>query len=349
VNIPSVPVSSFAQEVPHSFSFIISIAMTVGKQHREENHRTAFHLMLGELGDRAIDSAFFDPEKPPFHGQILRTTWEELVRQERIAAIGGLYRLTPSGWLVGLEISGDTQSKAYQARVGRLLAAMKRHVKPRKESAILTLKQLADESGEPEGWIFNIIESRVGSTEDRRTGACWYAGEKGRLVEIPVDFNLEPIDVTVALTERHLQQISKLEDRLAELEEERQEFHCPSCDAPLSGVHQQDYIEEHCIVTYEVFACGYTTADGFEEQPCPYGPNWPTLDEFTFVAEREKSTLNALGIVIRNEDLRWVCWPTAKTPRARRVHAQPGFGRTKEEAEEAAKKTVTRKEKKEES
>jgi hypothetical protein len=201
------------------------------------------------------------------------------------------------------------------------------------------LRQLADESGEPEGWIFNIIESRAGTSEDQRTGARWYAGEKGRLVEIPVDFNLEPIDVTVALTEQHLQRIRKLEGRLAELEEERQEFHCPYCDAQLAEVHQQDYIEEHCIVTYEIFSCGYTTPHGFEEQPCPYGPNWPTLDEFAFVAEREKSALDGFGIVIKEENLRWVCWPTAKTPRVKRVHAQPGFGRTKEEAEEAAQKS----------
>jgi len=327
----------------------VNNAMTVGKEHRTENHKTAFRLMLGELGDRAMDTAFFDSEKPPFNGQVLRMTWEELVRQGRVAVVGSLYRLTPDGWLVALEISGDAQSKNYQERVGHMLAAMKHHVKPRKESAILPLRQLADESGEPEGWIFNIIESRAGTSEDQRTGARWYAGEKGRLVEIPVDFNLEPIDLTVALTERHLQRIRKLEGRLAELEEERQEFHCPYCDAQLSEVHQQDYIEEHCIVTYEIFTCGYTTADGFEEQPCPYGPNWPTLDEFAFVAEREKSTLNGFGIAIKEEDSRWVCWPTAKTPRARRIHAQPGFGRTKGEAEEAAQKTVARKEKKRES
>jgi hypothetical protein len=309
--------------------------MTVGKEHREENHKTAFRLMLGELGDQAIDTAFFDPEKAPFNRQVLRTTWEELVRQERVAVIGSLYRLTPRGWLVGLEISGDAQSKSYQERVGRLLAVMKRHVKPRKESAILPLQQLANESGEAGGWIFNIIESRAGSTEDQRTGARWYQGEKGRLVEIPVDFNLEPIDVTAALTEQHLERIRELETRVAVLEEERKEFHCPYCDAPFSGIHMQDFPDYHCIVTYESFACGYSTEDGTEDHPCPYGPHWPAIDEFEFIAKQDGAM--------------WVCWPVGKTQIARRVHKPQVMGRTKEEAEEAAKKAVARKEKDKES
>jgi hypothetical protein len=277
------------------------------------------------------------------------------MRQERVTTVGSsLYRLTPSGWLVAIELSGEAQSKTYQERVGRLLAAMKLRVKPRTDSAIVPLRQLADESGEPEGWIFNIIESKAGSTGDQRTGARWYAGEKGRLVEIPVDFNLEPIDVAAALTERHLERIRELETRLAELEEERQEFHCPYCDSPLSGIHYQDYIEEHCIVTYEEFACGYTTADGSEERPCPYGPNWPAVDEFEFVAQQEKSTLlEDFGVIAKTrrrgrekqDNSRWVCWPVAKTPRAKRIDIRPGIGRTKEEAEAAAKKAVARKQK----
>ena len=70
--------------------------MTVEKERRAENHKTAFRLMLGELGDRAMDIAFLDSEKPPFNGQVLRTKWEELVRQGRVAVVGSLYRLTPN-------------------------------------------------------------------------------------------------------------------------------------------------------------------------------------------------------------------------------------------------------------
>ena len=71
------------------------------------------------------------------------------------------------------------------------------------------------------------------------------------------------------------------------------------------------------------FACGRMTADGWEEASCPYGPNWPQLDEFEFVV-REQGNLS-------------VCYPMPKTDRARRVRATTGeVGRTKEEAEENA-------------
>src|ERR1022692_725014 len=53
-----------------------------------------------------------------------------------------------------------------------------------------------------------------------RTGATWYRNEKGRLVEIPVDFDLEPVDIVTALTVGHLKRIEELEARLEEVEED---------------------------------------------------------------------------------------------------------------------------------
>jgi len=300
--------------------------MTIGKHDREENHRAAFSLMLRELGDKAIDTSFFNHGQPPFKDQILRTTWEELERQGYVESISIQYRLTAKGWLVGLTITGTAQSARYQERLGLLLAAMKRHVKPRADSAIVSLRQLADESGEPEGWIFNVIDSKAGDTENKRTGARWFGGERGRLIEIPVDFNLEPIDIISALTLQHLERIQELEERLEAVEEDRAQFHCPYCDAPFSGVAHQDYPDYHCIITYESFACGYVTADGSEHSPCSYGPNWPTLDEFDFIAKQNGN--------------QWICHPLAKTARARRVHIYPRVGQTKEEAEERAKESA---------
>jgi hypothetical protein len=176
--------------------------MTIARREREENHRAAFSLMLQGLGDRAIDTTFFDPAQPPFEGLILRTTWEELARQEYVESVGlpqSQYRLTAEGWLVGLEMSGTSQQGAFQERLGRLLATIKRHVKGRKDSSIVPLQQLADESGEPEGWIFNVIDSKASGTGNQRVSASWFGGERGRLVEIPVDFNLQPVDIASAL------------------------------------------------------------------------------------------------------------------------------------------------------
>jgi hypothetical protein len=300
--------------------------MTLAKDDRLKNHVAALSLMIEVLGDRAIDTSLFDPTQPPFAEQVLRTTWEELARQDLVDCVTPLqYRLTARGWLVGLEVTDISKSTAYQERLGRVLAAMKRHVEGRKDSAIVPLAQLATESGEPEGWIFNVVDSRSSSTGNKRTGASWYEGVRGRLVEVPVDFNLEPVDIVSALTVGHLEKIEALEARLEEAEEDRARFHCPYCDAPLTGVCDEDVPDYHCSVTHESFACGYATADGFEEVPCPYGPDWPNLDEFEFITEQEGNL--------------YVCYVKPKTARARRVDICE-VGRTKEEAEERARKAA---------
>lgn len=294
---------------------------------REEDLKTALSLMLQELGDRAIDTSFFNPAQPPFKGQILGTTWQELVRQGCVESVGPpQYRLTGKGWQLGIATSGILQSSAFQGRLARLLATMKRHVKARKDSVVVPLQQLAVESGEAEGWVFNVIDSKASSTGNQRVGASWFGGEKGRLVEIPVDFNLQPADIASTLVKQHLETIQELEERLEEVEKDRAQFHCPYCDAPISGVAHQDYPNHHCIVTYESFECGYVTADGHEDVPCPYGPNWPSPDEFEFVTKQEGNV--------------WICYPVAKTERARRVHIYRQMGRTKEEAEEQAKRAA---------
>src|SRR5580700_7597701 len=88
--------------------------MTVAKQSREVNHREAFELMLEALGDGAIDTSLFDPESAPFWGNVLRTTWEELVRTGYIEEIGTRYRLTAKGWLLAMEASGISLGPSYR-------------------------------------------------------------------------------------------------------------------------------------------------------------------------------------------------------------------------------------------
>jgi hypothetical protein len=180
--------------------------MTISKRDRVENHQVAFELMMRQLGDRAFDTTLFDAESLPFKEAILQTTWEELLRSGYVGRIGqGQYRLTAKGWLAGLELSGAGRSQEFLERVGRLWAAMKRHIKGRAGSAVVELRQIAIESNEPEGWIFNVIDSRASSSIDSaRIGARWFENERGRLIQIPVDFSLEPIDIAAALTCRIL-------------------------------------------------------------------------------------------------------------------------------------------------
>jgi hypothetical protein len=294
--------------------------MSLARNDREENHRDAFRLMIESLGDRPIDTTLFDADHTAFHA-VLRTTWEELERSDYVSAIGSRrYRLTPKGWLLGLEIAGLSQSKPYAERLGKLFAAMKRRVKGRKGSAVIDLRTLSEESGEPEGWIFNVVDSRASTGENfRRTGAGWFDNERGRLIEIPVDFNLEPVDIASALTISHLETIEELEAKLEAAEEDRGEFRCPYCDSRVASIAHQDYPDHHCIVTYHSYECGYVTGDGYEESPCPYGPKWPKPDEFEVICEQTGSI--------------WRCHAIPKTDRARGVSIMGQGGRNKEEAE----------------
>ena len=155
--------------------------MTIGRREREENQQVAFSLMMKALGNQAIDTTLFDSEAPPFGESILRTTWEELVRGEHVSNVRSTqYRLTPRGWLAALEVSGAAQSAVYRERLGRVLAAMKAHVKGRRDSKVVDLATLATESKEPEGFLFNIIESRASSPVSAgRHGATWFENERG--------------------------------------------------------------------------------------------------------------------------------------------------------------------------
>lgn len=243
--------------------------------------------MIQELGDRPIDTTLFDPGSGAFV-PILRTTWEELFQSCYIEQIGSHYRLTPKGWLLAIEASGLSGTEAYQKRLGHLLAVMKRHVKGRADARVLELQELARESGEPEGWIFNVIDSRASSsTGSARIGATWFRRERGRLVEIPAGFNLEPVDIASAMTVKHLERIEELEAKIQQIEEDRAQFHCPHCDAPIRMMHDEDFPDDHCIVSFEEYECGYATADGFEQSPCPYSDRWPELSEFEFRTQQE--------------------------------------------------------------
>lgn len=316
-----------------SFAIWYTRPVTIARQDREENLRVAFALMLENLGDRAMDTTFFSPAQQPFENRILRTTWEELVRQEYIEKVcQDQYRLTPKGWQIGIAITGTLNSSAFQERLGRLSAALKRHVKGRHDSVVVPLQDLAIDSGEDEGWIFNIIDSQADDPDDKRIKARWFEGERGRLVIIPVDFNMRPVDIASSIMKQHLEKIEELEDRLIDVEHDRAQFHCPFCDAPISGVTSEDFPEHHCIVTYEIFECGYVTADGHEQVPCPSGPNWPGLDEFDFVTKKVGNM--------------WTCYAIGKTDRARRVNSIVKHGRTKAGAEEAAKTAAAPKVKK---
>jgi hypothetical protein len=66
---------------------------------------------------------------------------------------------------------------------------------------------------------------------------------------------------------------AELERTKEQLEAQAQKIEeCPYCKAPLANIGTVDHVEEHAIVTYKTFACGYSEADGFPQKACPKGP-----------------------------------------------------------------------------
>jgi hypothetical protein len=293
--------------------------MTIGRTKRESNQLDALRLMLRELGFGSIQVTFFDATATPFSDAIFRTTWAELESQGYVLRTGeSRYRLSARGWLVALEADGIGQE--FRDQYGRIVGALKRHVKGRTADAVATLSDIANASGEPKGLIFNIIDSRATtSLNSGRVGAIWVENERGVLIDIPVNFGSEPLDITAALSAVHLAKIEELEEALRVANKDWARRHCPDCDSEIVQMGDVDHAEDHCIVSYETYACGLVLADGFEESPCHYGPRWPKIEEFDFV-----TTPSGRG---------FRCTVVGKTERAKRIHLPVAYGKTKEEAE----------------
>lgn len=304
----------------------------MSKGHREKNNELAMRLVFEDLGDDPISLRIFLSSDPRYQTTVDRTTWEDLTRNGYLSLIVTTegahgYRLKARGWLLCLELTGASKSDEFKRRLGRIIAAMKRRVKGRAAPSLLSPWELAIESGEPFGLVFNVIDSRASSSlNSGRIGATWVEGQEGQLINVPVDFNMEPIDIAAGLNVQHLQLIEDLELRLREAEQDRAQFHCPDCDSTIVSSGMEDIPEAHSIVMHEHYGCGRHTVDGFEEIPCPFGPRWPQLDEFEFKTE-DHGTF-------------WSCYALPRTERARRVPILSAHGETEEEALENVRKAT---------
>ena len=170
-------------------------SVTIGRRERAENQRVAFVLMLSALGDDAIDTTLFDSEASPFAESVQRTTWEDLVRAHYVSRIvATTYRLTAKGWLAALKLSGAAESSSYLERVSRVLAAMKAHVKGRRDSKVVDLRTHI-------GRIFAASGIRVGSERVRvevEPSQMEVDGVAEPLaVAIPAGLPLDPLDLGV--------------------------------------------------------------------------------------------------------------------------------------------------------
>jgi hypothetical protein len=122
-----------------------------------------------------------------------------------------------------------------------------------------------------------------------------------------------------------LDRLFKIASRNKEIKEEheadREEFHCPFCNAELVGRGDGPPSEYH-VSEYKGFACGYSTIDGILSEPCPYDPRFPKFEDYELKFFESKG----------EDFFKWSCYAIGKTDMARRVQLGVMPGRTQEEA-----------------
>src|SRR6059036_44592 len=150
--------------------------MTFSDRNQKENLDLSFSLMMAELGDGAVSKTFFDPSREPF-AAVYPTTWKELGDQGWVGELQlcgrKCYRLKGAGWIEGLWRTGQSKGELLSQRMGRFAAVLKGHVKGREHDVVILLDALVRESGLPEGWVFNAVESNLLGKLWNKRDASW--------------------------------------------------------------------------------------------------------------------------------------------------------------------------------
>ena len=170
--------------------------MTLSRQDRVENLQAAVARLLDELGERAIDTVYFDPRNPSL-ANVIATTWKELVRQNVLREEGTLagvdYRFTGDGWYVAMQTTGRAANQSFVGSLSKISAALKDSVKGRQEDGFVYADSLATECNLSIDLVYNIIESGAIEKEFGGVGATWADRQRGRLIRVPLDFGMKPL------------------------------------------------------------------------------------------------------------------------------------------------------------
>jgi len=167
------------------------IPMTLSQNHGAPNLPEALILLLGRLGERPIyiDEVVND-DLTVVH--INRTTWQDLTNRQLVMARVGIgccrYQLTGSGWLEAFKCTGQLDTPEFKERFGRLNAVLKRLVDGRKQEAFAQTQEVAAQARIPEGWLYNVLESRIWEQEQHRRGAA--LDDSKTMVVVPIAFNI---------------------------------------------------------------------------------------------------------------------------------------------------------------
>lgn len=169
--------------------------MTISRQQRERNVEDALRLMVEIIGDEHLDGVLFEPADGRFQST-LPTTWEQLVAEGCLQPTSNWdYRLTPPGWIEGLRAAGKLCDENIQGALGNLCACIKRRCEDGgvRHRSSMTIQEMVEETGFPEGWISNVIDSHLIRTCFKQVDCEWEPGDYNKnYVMIPARFGLEP-------------------------------------------------------------------------------------------------------------------------------------------------------------
>jgi hypothetical protein len=170
--------------------------MSLAARERIDNLDYALKLLTKEIGDNWLESVHFEPGGTPEYDAILATTWADLESKMYIRSKlnGYVYGMTPYGWITGILKVGTNTTGHFEERIGRLSAVLKDLVKGRNSPQYPFVKGVAAESSVPEGFICNVVDSRLFESILKRRGAEWQSVKgRGQLMKVPIDFGLELI------------------------------------------------------------------------------------------------------------------------------------------------------------
>ncbi len=170
--------------------------MSISLKERTSNLHYALDLLTRDVGDNWIENVLIDQGGTPEYDAILSTTWPDLQSKGYIQSKhhGYCYVMMPHGWIAGITRSGRIRSDEFQEKLGNIAAALKGLVKGREVPQFQFVDNVARETGVPEGFVCNVIDSRIFERCMRRRGADWEAQSgRGQLIKVPIDFGLELI------------------------------------------------------------------------------------------------------------------------------------------------------------
>ena len=186
-------VSRAPKRLPASGNLLVSMAKPYIDHGAKQN--AALTAMLKVLGDRAAGSSGFYQDDPAF-GQVGEETWTALANKGYVRIVdfmGGrpVCFLTGSGWKKALISSGVSQSKDYMLRVETVEKNLSDRAHGQESPVRVAIEQVAAETGVPEGFVWNLIESGV-----LGSGAPFLAShsEPPYLIEVPANYRPEVVN-----------------------------------------------------------------------------------------------------------------------------------------------------------